>query len=178
MLAALAAPADGEVARVIVGPFTILSTVKEVKGFPYSVTVKTTSLRWSSADQLVTYDLQDSGKDVSVQMTFASKSYGSSCSATLMSLPLDSKPVTFFDTKGTTRWACITSPPDHQAVAATPELAAAPYAREIETAGHSFPKAYAAFLKQTHKLHGSSDVRCLKFGQGYHGGVCVQRSDE
>jgi hypothetical protein len=175
---AMAAAADPDQSNVDVGPFTISSTVRTLDGFPYSIVVKTTTLLWTSADQLAEYRLEDDGERVSVKMTFKKKSSENICFARSSPMPLGSEPVPFFDTEVAVTWACTTEPPDNHVVAKTPELALAPYDSEIAAARSDFRKAYAAFLDQTRKLHGPSNVRCLQFARGNHGSVCVQLSDE
>jgi hypothetical protein len=177
-LAATAPAAGAEPSRVFVGPFTIMSTLRKIDSFPYPYTEKTTSVHWTSADQLVEYHLSDDGQSVSVVMTFKTRASENRCRAILSPMPLKSTPVAFFDTKVAMTWACQSGAPDNRAVPDTPDLAAAPYAPEIAAARSEFPKAYAVFLDQTRKLHGDSDVRCLKFGFGNHGPVCVQRADQ
>jgi hypothetical protein len=146
------------------GPFVIES--KSIRaGFPYELEHKITTLTWKAESGLASYELTDSGEEVTFDYRVGSEPGMCGLSADLQRL-LPAPPRAFGEDL---LKSCRSSLSREQVRVLRAELA---------SARPHFGRAYDAFFRRTTDQHGPSPRRCREDTFGHHGPICVAYWDE
>ncbi|HYI39455.1 MAG TPA: hypothetical protein VE053_03965 [Allosphingosinicella sp.] len=140
------------------GPFVIEREWLEDVGFPYMMDLKTTTLKWKAQSGLATYELSDTGENI----TSTSELPTASCSRFSRHRRLvRTLPGKFGEDLLSLKCGRPLSPEQIRILRS-----------EIASARPHFARAYDIFYRRTIEQHGFSRQRCRETSMGNHGPIC------